>query len=201
MSGISQESEVASYTVGTAINSLILDYSARVTADDASDYFSTCIKHKVYFYFISTLAYVCRGDDILGEKEKEWIIKSAQAWRVPENEILEALKGKDYSREMVKAATVATKEMIPNASDKDIIERVEPLSYALLMQAIISATQDGIVKQEYMVAKKVGRELGFDNSTVNKMINAVKLEKQLYDQLSEAMKFKQPKNVTLRSKY
>ena len=176
ISGISQESDVSSYTVGTAIISLMLDYSARVTADDASDFFSTCTKHKVFFYFTSTLAYVCRGDDILGEKEKEWIIKSAQAWRVPENEILEALKGKDYSREMVKAATVATKEMIPNASDKDIIERVKPLSYALLMQAIISATQDGFVKQEYVVAKKLAKELGIDNSTVDKMITVVKLE-------------------------
>ena len=190
--GISLTSDVASYTIGTAINSLQLDHAARVTANDSSDFFPTCIKHKVFFYFASTLAYVSRGDGILGEKEKAWIVKLSKAWFVPEDEIEEALKGKDYAIEMVNAAKIATKQMKPNATDEEISARVEPLSYALLMHAIISATQDGFVKQEYEVAKQLANKLGFDDLTVKRMIHVIKLEKQLFNELSSVMKFTKP---------
>ena len=192
----------ASYTIGTAINALEVDYSRRVRGNDSvqsSDYYAICNKHKVYFYFFSTSAYVCRADGILSEKEKKRIVTLAKAWLMPENEILEALKGKDYAKEMVNAARMATKEMIPNANDEQISQRIEPLKYALVMQSLVAAAQDGFVEKEYKISKELAKKLGFDDSTVDKMIDIIKLENLLYNQLSRVMKFKN--NTLIRSKY
>ena len=189
--GITLESDVSEYRVGVAIDELLQE----ITSSDAKltnsrHFLNMFVKNKATFYFNATLAYVCRGDEMLGEKEKHFIIKTSEKWGLTKNEIIEVLQNdQDFSKEMINATKLTFKQCFPNKTDDEIDKLTLPYKYGLLLKSIICASQDGFVEQEYDQAKNLAKSLGIDNyKDVTKLcVNCIKQEKILHDMLKKAM--------------
>ena len=189
ITGIDSEASVSKYSVGCAIDALIHDNMSRNTQLDHDKFNQICAKHKVFYYALETHAWVSRGDGVLGKKEEEFLIKTGKSWGLSDNEINEALKGNDSSKELMQSGMKAAKEMVPNGNDAMAQKIAGKLRPGLLLYAVLAATQDGLVKDEYEEAKKLAKNLGFPKGTVKQMINVIKLEKQLQQELGKTMGF------------
>ena len=188
LAGIEHDDEVAQYSVGTAIESLTHDYASRITVPE---YMEILAKHKVNIYYSNTLAHICAADGTLGEKERKYCEKNGASWGLTDEDMKETLQGKDCSKELVEACDNAAKEWLPQATPEQHKGITNSIKLTLLMDSIIAATQDGLVQKEYDAAKKIAKQLDIDPDKVKKCINIIKLEKLLYNELKDAMEYKE----------
>ena len=170
------------YKLGAGIDVFVHQFFEN-TVNDAK-YMELYVKYEVSFYFTSTLTHICRGDGILGQAEKDFIIAHAQAWKIPENRYDEILKGKDYSKEFIDASLKFFKDLKPNATDDELKNEMKKHKLALLLQSVIAATQDGLVKSEYENAKKMAKKWDIDESYLDQCIDIIKTEKRLQAQVT-----------------
>ena len=184
MSSIEQADDVAHYTVGTAIESLTHDYASRIAVPE---YMEILSKHKVNIYYSSTLAYICATDGILGEKERNYCLKNGESWGLTNEDMKETLKGKDCSKQLVEACDNAAKEWLPQGTPEQQKGITNSIKLTLLMDSVIAAAQDGLADKEYDATKKMAKQLGIDPQKVTQCVMAIKIEKQLYNTVADAM--------------
>ena len=183
---VQEEAVTDEYPIGCCIDSLI----RMSVMDKIPDYLDVFHKHKVVFYFLSTIANVCRGDSDLSKEERDFMVEICKQWGVTDQEQVKLiLEGINYYKEFVYSATTAIKEAIPDASDEDIEIKVERLKYNILMYSLIAATQDGLVRHEYNQCKKLAIRLGLTEDVVTNCVEVIKLEKQFYHQCAKVLKF------------
>ena len=166
--------QMPTYKLGTGADVFFHQFFENSVKDPR--YMEIIAKYDIQLYFLSTLTYVCRGDGVLGEPEKEYIIGNAKAWQTPKHLYDEFLKGKDYSTELSDAALKLFKDLKPNASDKELKNNVKQFERALLCLSIMAATQDGLVKSEYENAQKLAKKLNLDQSYVDQCVDIIKTE-------------------------
>lgn len=187
--GLEKASDVSEYEIGVGIDVMIQQVCSQIMNED---FLKVLVKHKSPFYFNCTVAHVARGDGILGEKEKKYLIRTSKQWGLSDDDIKEVLKGKNCTKEMLQVSEKALREVNPNDSDEQIAKKLNLFSYALLLQSIIAATQDGLVDKEYTAAKKLAVELGFDKSAAREAVKAVKAEIVFYNNIKSVMHCARP---------
>ena len=148
------------------------------------------VKHNLSLHFLSTMVFVCKGDGILGKKEEEYVLSLCEKWHITnENVINEALKGKNCAKQLSKAVNDWFKELSPDADDETVDIMIDNCLRCMVMQCVIAATQDGLVKQEYHRIKLFCKELGFDESLAQQCVDIIRQEKLLYSKMSTAFNF------------
>ena len=189
------------YEIGSCINLIYETFYARLLDNriyvlndkdqdiDVEPKFSDCVtKHRIMFYFFSTVTSVCLADGKLGSDEEEFIRSICSLWDVSEDSTNEALKGKDYTKEYLEACEKYWDELIPNLGKEDKAALMNGMKNDIVLYSVLAASQDGFVKQEYKQAQEVATKLGLDEACVKENVEIVEMEKALAARLLKRLK-------------
>ena len=175
------------YDVGCGIRSIahsVFSFRRDESAESKQHVMEVSNKHKNPFYTLSTVAHVCMADGILHDKEKAFIEQYAISRGVPENDIEELLKGKDYTQEMIDSRGAVYDENHGKSTDKKSKEKaVEGFKKYFILLSILAATQDGLVRDEYEQSVKIAQKIGLTRQDVKIMVELVRTEFAMAKQL------------------
>ena len=175
---IENESDVEFYTPGAGIRFMTVDVCNRsLLPQDMAQLFEFNSQQRVPLYYTSSMVHACMGDGILGEREKEYIYNEGKTWKISDDDLQEALKGKDYTKELCQAWSEVYKKFKESCTDEEIKQITHGIGKHMILSCICACSQDGFVKKEYKVIEKMASNMGISKSQVNRLIKIVKMEK------------------------
>ena len=186
--GLSMESDFNNYDVGFAVNAM----HAQLMRKESPELMKKFVELKINIYFWSTVAWVCRGDGKLGEKEEKYIKERATLWKVSDDDLVNVLKGKDCTDLLLKAEATLFEQL--NGSDKhkqssngDEKEKdyENVAKCQLIMQSLVASAQDGIARAEIDVAYKLAEKLDITKERVKQMIQVIRCEQTIANTMNQ----------------
>ena len=161
--GIETMDDVRGYQVGSGISALTQSVLSQMSGDeDPLRYAPIFIKHKGYYYFWATIAYICNADGVLHEKEKSFIKFQCTEVGLKDDETNDLLTNfRDYSKEYVIASENSWKEFDPTLDKKGLNKKLLMAREYLVLYTLMAAAQDGLHEDEYKVAKHMAEKLKF----------------------------------------
>lgn len=180
--GINTHENVTSYDVGAAIDIYARDGMKQLSGNDPARWVKIFSKYNLFFYWWSSIAYICKSDGKLDKKEKKYIKKRAHEIGITSDEELNKIYlANDHIDDMISELPKFWQEFDSNLTKKEINIKILMCYDMFLLYALIAATQDGLVLNEYKTIKKIGQRLSLPNPSKNikECIKLIKLEKQL----------------------
>lgn len=182
--GIDTEESVASYDAGAAIDVFAHDGMKKIMSgpNPPESYLKIIRQLKLDIYFWSNVAYICKSDGSLNEKQKQFIRNRAQKLQMTNDKLQEIYIGKNYFVEMVENLEKYWAKVDPNLSKDELKRKLESYCEFFLIYAFLAATQNGLGDTEYQTMKHIAKEylpLKNPEKSVKECVNIIKLEQQL----------------------
>ena len=182
------ESDFNNYDVGFAVNGM----HAQLMRGESSDLMKEFVELKINIYFWSTVAWVCRDDGKLGEKQEKYIKDRATLWKVSDDDLVNVLKGKDCTDLLLKAETTLFKQLNGNnkrnqsTNDDEKEKDYENMAKCqLIMHSLVASAQDGVARAEVDIAYKLGERLGITKERVQQIIQVIECEQIIANTMNQ----------------
>ena len=186
IAGLEKESDVSFYHVGLAIKTLSMNLLENLKNSDPKareQVIKLGIQKKVESSLISSIAFVCRADGKLGEKEEAALRWMNKDFVLTEDELKECLKGKEAYKEACDAHLAALKIFAPNMTDIQEQAALIGFKKEFILATLVACAQDGLVKEEYTQAKIMANKLGLKDEDVKECVGLLKMEIEMAKKL------------------
>ena len=185
---LDNESFFRFYTPGTAVDHLTQSVcSTNFSADDMARFLEISNANRVNFHYTSCLVNACLADGVLGEKEEKYIYQLSHDWGLPDDDWKEALKGKDYTKELMEAWVKLYKEFKPSYTDKQREIITHGIKKHCILHCICACSQDGFVKEEYKQVQKLANSMDVTKEEVKELINIVRMERYIAKSIKDML--------------
>eukprot|EP01084_Bolivina_argentea_P158225 275651_1 len=129
-----------------------------------------------------SIAYVCRGDGILGVGEEEWIRSRCQRFEFDEKTMAQILSGAEIPLNLdnwVDEKGFTELHLKNTGVPRDINAQ----KHSLILLSLIASAQDGLPQSEVTAAYELAQKLGVSKSKVDELVGIMKAEQELFDKL------------------
>ena len=186
IAGLEKESDVSFYNVGLALKTLSLDLLAHLKGSDPKAQEAVLkvgYEKKVPQYFVSSIAFVCRADGKLGDKEEAVLRMMGKDVLLTDDDMKECLKGKECYKEACDAHLTVLETFAPNMTDIQKAGALIGFKKEFILATLIACVQDGLVKEEYTQAKVMANKLGLKDEDVKECVGLLKMEIEMAKKL------------------
>ena len=176
------------YSPGTAVHQLTLNVcNENLSPDDMMKLKEINNNHKVNFYYNSCIVNACMADGVLDEKEEKYIYSIGKDWALSDDDWKEALKGKDYAKELSEAWPKVYKIFKPSYTDEQIKAITHGIKKHCILHCICACSQDGFVKEEYKQVQKLANSMDVTKEEVKELINIVRMERYIAKSIKDML--------------
>lgn len=185
--------------VGKGVAPLASDILCQLdeSCQDIAEYERLCQKHSCSLYFWCVVAFICKGDGVLGEKERRFIKEASRETHPLSSKDFDVVVqvNKNYLQHYVTSVNTVWRDFQAKIKKKELQKKLYFAKQKLLFFAILAASQDGVAKKEFKNISDLGKALKLPQNDIMAMADIVQMELDVAAKMVKIFKTKNPKNT------